>query len=397
MPQGSDARPQSEGPALQNLTIQLRERLWTSALLMALLLTPLSLLRALETGWLPVYTVHAAVLASLLIVQGLSRRIPARWRAAIAVAYIEYTAMISLYRMGFVGLGSLWLAMGSYIIGVLYGTRAAYWSVAVHLVFAGICWTLYRNGTLALPMDADSYMRMVTPWMLFGGMLLTFPWMLLNSIGLYKQSVVRLAEESERQRREIERMALHDPLTGLLQMRVVQNTIDLAIGQAAKSGSKVAVLFIDLDGFKQVNDRHGHAAGDHLLRAIGKVLNSVVREGDTVGRLGGDEFLVVLDDQTGPEAAEATARRIVQELRRPVAYEDALLQVGASVGIAMYPEHGANAGALQQAADTAMYDVKRTGKGGYAFCNAEPVRIEPEPAADETVRNLRVLRTGAAA
>jgi len=122
-----------------------------------------------------------------------------------------------------------------------------------------------------------------------------------------------------------------------------------------------------------------------------------VREGDTVGRLGGDEFLVVLDDLAGPEAAESTARRVVQELRRPIAWQDSLLQVAASVGIAMYPEHGATAGALQQAADAAMYNVKRSGKGGYAFSGGAPVHIAPEAACNETVRNLHVLRPGAAA
>jgi diguanylate cyclase (GGDEF)-like protein len=397
MPYGNALRPEVEGPALTNLKLQLRERLWSSVLVMALVLTPLSLVRAFETGWLPVYTVHCAVLASLLAVQALTRWIPPRLRVAIAVAYIEYTAVVSLYRMGFVGLGSLWLAMGSYIIGVIYGMRAAAWSVVAHVAFAAFAWTLYRNGTLFLPMNADSYMRMVTPWMLFAGMLVGFPWMLLRSIGLYKQSVVQLAQESERQRVEIERMALHDPLTGLLQLRVVQDSMDLAIQRAAATGRKVAVLFIDLDGFKQVNDRYGHAAGDHLLCEIGKALPALVREGDTVGRLGGDEFLVVLDNLASPEAAENSARRIVNELHRPIAFHDALLHVGASVGIAMYPEDGATAAALQQAADSAMYSVKRSGKGGYAFCNGEPVHIALQPATPETTRNLRVLQSIAAA
>lgn len=392
MPHGSALRPELEGPALTNIKIQLRERLWISVLVMAVVLTPLSVARAWDTGWLPIYTLHCAVLAVLLAALLLGARLSSGWKVAIAVGYLEYTGAASLYRMGFVGFGSLWLATGAYLIGVLYGWRAGLWAIAAHLAGVGVIMALYRSGVLMLPINVDSYMRMASPWILFAAMMVVFPWMLLNSIGLYKRSIVELVQESERQRARIEHMALHDPLTGLLQLRVVQDTLDAAIHQAVVTGRKVAVLFIDLDGFKQVNDLHGHAAGDHLLRAIGKALNALVREGDTVGRLGGDEFLVVLDDLAGAEPAEATARRIVQELRRPVAWQDTLLQVGASVGIAMYPDHGASAGVLQQVADAAMYSVKHSGKGGYAFSGAQPVHVAPDPAAAETVRNLRVVR-----
>lgn len=389
---GSASRPELAGSALEQINVELRERLWSSVLIMALVLTPMSVARAWTTGWMPVFDVHVAVLAILICAQLLRSRIAPAWRVVLAVVYLEFTGAASLYRMGFIGFGGLWMAVGAYLIGVLYGRRAGWWAIAGHLLAAFVAMLGYSSGLLKMPINVDSYMLLKWPWVLFGAMMAIFPWMLLNSIGVYKQSILKLAEESERQRVEIERMASRDPLTGLLQQRVVYDHLQLAISKAVRTGRKVAVLFIDLDEFKQVNDRFGHAAGDHLLRAVGKVLGALIREGDTVGRVGGDEFLLVLDDLAGPESAEQVARRIVQELRRPVAYKDALLQAGASIGIAVYPEHGRDATTLQQAADAAMYVVKNSGRNGVAFSGAGPLQDTSGAVAADSSGKLRMLR-----
>jgi len=392
MSPGSASPPQAAGSALQQINVELRERLWSSVLIMALVLTPLSAARAWGTGWMPVYGIHIVFLSILIGAQLLRSRLALSWRVVLAVVYLEVAGAASLFRMGFIGFGGLWLATGAYLIGVLYGWRAGVWAIGAHLAAALIAMACYSAGLLKIPVNTDSYMLMSWPWLLFAAMMVVFPWMLLNSIGLYKHSIVKLMEESERQRAEIEHMASHDPLTGLSQQHIVYERLQLAISRAQRAGRKVGVLFIDLDEFKQVNDRFGHAAGDHLLRGVGKVLASVVREGDTVGRVGGDEFMLILDDLAGPEAAEQIARRIVQELRRPVAYLDLLLQAGASIGIAMYPQHGRNAAALQQAADAAMYRVKNSGKNGVAFSGAGSNPALPDPLLSDTSGKVRALR-----
>src|SRR5690606_11198821 len=119
-----------------------------------------------------------------------------------------------------------------------------------------------------------------------------------------------------------------------------------------------------------------------LLRSVAGTLRALVRESDTVGRLGGDEFLVVLGDLSGPEVAEVAARRILQELRRPVIYKDSLLHVGASIGIAMSPQDGSTPDALQQAADAAMYTIKKSGRNGFAFSGGTAAHVEGGQQAD---------------
>jgi len=384
---------ESGEPALQRVRTELCERLWLSVLVVLLVVVPISLGRARDTGWLPVYTGHVIALAVMAATFVLRNRLPVNVRVILAIACLELGGMGGLYRMGFLGFSALWLSAGAYVIGILYGWRAGLAAMAANMSVVAIVMSLYVGGSHTVPVDANEYMHQPWPWLLFAAMMAVFPWMLLNSIGVYKESILNLLRETEHQRAEIERLATHDPLTGLAQLRVLRERMDSTITRARGFGRNVAVLFIDLDGFKQVNDRFGHAAGDHLLRAVANTLNSLVRDSDTIGRLGGDEFLLVLDDVSGPDVAEVAARRILQELRRPVVYKDSLLQIGASIGIAMSPQHGTTPDDLQQAADAAMYSIKKAGRNGFAFSGGRLAQVSDElSAVDTTLRNIRVLR-----
>ncbi len=171
----------------------------------------------------------------------------------------------------------------------------------------------------------------------------------------------------EAQRRLVEQ-ATHDQLTGLPNRRLVLDRIQNALARAerATSGAELALLFVDLDGFKAINDDHGHDAGDEVLVAVGRRLQGLIREGDTVARLGGDEFLLLLDPVGSTDDARHVAERVVAALVQPFDVRGAPAAIGASVGIAMA---GAGSGsdigceALLKAADLALYDAKRLGKG----------------------------------
>ena len=168
--------------------------------------------------------------------------------------------------------------------------------------------------------------------------------------------------------RRAETLANYDPLTQLPNLRRTTERLRDILALARHGGYFSAVLFIDLDGFKVVNDTYGHAAGDVVLRIVAERLTRCVRESDLVGRIGGDEFVVVLSRINRLEDAGVVAGKIIEKLSEPVEMDGTSCRIGASVGIAIFPDHGGDESSLLDAADGAMYAVKHKGKN--AFCYA---------------------------
>lgn len=167
------------------------------------------------------------------------------------------------------------------------------------------------------------------------------------------------------QEERIQHLAMHDNLTGLANRRLFEERLHQAMSLARRNDRSVALLFIDLDGFKPVNDELGHHAGDKLLQCIARRLEGLVRTSDTVARFGGDEFMVLLQEVDGIEAAEHIAAKVIEALHRPVDLGDYQCHPGGSVGISLFPDHGETSDRLVGAADKAMYAAKRAGRGVY--------------------------------
>lgn len=162
-------------------------------------------------------------------------------------------------------------------------------------------------------------------------------------------------------------LALHDPLTDLPNARLLRDRLFIAIQAARRARSQVAVVFIDLDRFKPVNDEYGHAVGDLVLKATAMRLRSGLRASDTVARLGGDEFVAVLTHCATREDVELTIERLIDQLQTPFRVEGHVLSMGVSAGVALYPADGRDAQTLIRNADAAMYEVKRAGGNGFGF------------------------------
>lgn len=170
-------------------------------------------------------------------------------------------------------------------------------------------------------------------------------------------SLLDVAVERHKLRADLEHLATHDPLTGLPNRTLFLDRLEQAKARTRRDGGGYAVLLVDLDGFKQINDTHGHHVGDHMLRELGRRLRQTVREADTVARFGGDEFIVLVGDASEPAAAEQAARRVRDALTRPIDVGDMGLTVAASIGISI-GDATTDADDLLRQADAAMYRAK---------------------------------------
>jgi diguanylate cyclase (GGDEF)-like protein len=204
---------------------------------------------------------------------------------------------------------------------------------------------------------------------------------IVGGLALLWASIFRLVAGASRKLRrqadENERLALHDHLTGLPNRSLFLDRLDHALRASGRTGSGVAVLLMDLDRFKEVNDTLGHHCGDLMLKELARRLSEVVRLTDTVARLGGDEFALLLPNVTQPEAGVALAERIALALDEPFVIDGLPLETQASIGIALYPDHGEDVETLLQRADVAMYMAKET-RTHYGVYDAEVDNYRPE-------------------
>jgi diguanylate cyclase (GGDEF)-like protein len=184
----------------------------------------------------------------------------------------------------------------------------------------------------------------------------------------------RIAEQTA----ELERRASHDALTGLPNRALLQDRLEQALAHSERAQSRVAVLFLDLDGFKPVNDNLGHAAGDELLKGVAVRLQECVRKGDTVARLGGDEFVLVLQGTSEAEA-QVIADRVLQALRQPVQLSGQEVRLAGSLGVSLTSDQALDADTLLQHADMAMYRAKQSGRNNCQFYNEAMAQTRQDP------------------
>ena len=179
--------------------------------------------------------------------------------------------------------------------------------------------------------------------------------------------ILRDLTEQQRAQARIHRLAHHDPLTGLENRHALGMRLEQQLAQARRTRQALAVLFIDLDHFKKINDSLGHQAGDQLLVGAAARMKDLLRDVDTLARLGGDEFIIVLGGSLSPDRVSAVAMRLVESLRQPYRLGGTTAHSGASVGVALFPDDGTDADTLLRHADMAMYAAKHEGRGNFQF------------------------------
>ena len=188
-------------------------------------------------------------------------------------------------------------------------------------------------------------------------------------VGVFSDISQLKAHESE-----LDRIAHYDPLTGLANRRLLGDRLTQAIIRSNRVNKSLAICYLDLDGFKSVNDQHGHAAGDQLLVGITTALKRILRGNDTLSRLGGDEFVLLLSDISSPGECTVILDRILQTISAPVQLAEATVTVSASIGVSLYPDDNADADTLLRHADQAMYTAKDAGKNRYQLFDPDSDR-----------------------
>jgi diguanylate cyclase (GGDEF)-like protein/PAS domain S-box-containing protein len=195
-------------------------------------------------------------------------------------------------------------------------------------------------------------------------------------IGL--MGITREINELKRTELNLQHLATHDTVTGLPNRYLMIDRLSQILAHAKRAGVGFAVLFLDVDDFKTINDEHGHDFGDLVLQAMGRKLVGAIRASDTVARIGGDEFVLILEGLAGREAAPIVAAKIREKLARPFTVQGKRIKATASIGISVYPDNGADPEVLVRAADYAMYLAKRAGKDRWRVCPEGLLGVEVE-------------------
>ncbi len=196
---------------------------------------------------------------------------------------------------------------------------------------------------------------------------------LTNFMGIFYDNSERVNIEER-----LERLAHYDSLTGLPNRSLLIDRLEQSMERALRQKNKAALLFLDLDGFKAINDQHGHLTGDQILKAAAERMKSCVRSVDTVSRLGGDEFVILIPDVNEPDTIATVAKKILSALAPPHTFSSYSVNCSASIGVSLFPEDGQTVNELLERADLAMYRAKRNGRGNYEFYHQIDSTVDPK-------------------
>jgi diguanylate cyclase (GGDEF)-like protein len=331
-----------------------------------------SISRGIRGEWHPVFTLQLTLLLVLLITAALRHSLPRRILGGIIVALCVIVALAGIYTYGTIAPAGHWfMAIAVFFIGMLYGLRGMVIGALTLLAGMLIIACLHLSGLVSPAIAPAEFAVTQSSWLVELMCAAVFIALVLPTLRNFVEANERWMSGYELRREKIAHMAMHDELTGLPLLRAARDRLSIACNRCRRSDGMLAVLFIDLDGFKLVNDSYGHEAGNTCLRAVAARLRGRLREQDTAARIGGDEFIVVLDNVSGRNAAGSLARELIALIRRPIDFEGHQLHIGASIGVAMCPENGNNVPSLLRNADAAMYRSKRAGRNGFVFSEVD--------------------------
>ena len=363
----SPTRYRAIGDVLKGEAERAANHLVVGSTIVACVGVPISVSRAFSFGWSVVYGIHIAGLLAMLLICLLRHRLAVRTKLGVVLTIASGVSISALFNTGIYGNGALWGAFSVFVASMFLQRRSIVMIAAGFLGLYLLSGYGFISGRLSLPADPMLYLQSPAVWgsAIFGSFF--FLVLIIVVYTNHQATTQHLILELETKTKQLVMMADHDSLTGLPNLRSATAHTDAIIARLPLADSSAALFFIDLDGFKAINDRHGHDAGDHLLKAVAAALLGIVRSGDIVARVGGDEFLILLTDfgETPLPDLEKFAQRIIEAVGADVRYQGQVLKVGASVGVTPLGKERDSYDAAVKRADSAMYQVKNAGRNGY--------------------------------
>lgn len=343
------------------------EQIWRIGLVVAVVGIPLTIWRAIHNNWRFELLWNLYIAIFVIFMFPVRDKLGATIKSAIVILFFYALGFAGLIWLGMVGTAYLWIIQGTLLAGILFSLRAGIILAVVSVIMIALVGVGYVTGRLAPSIDLGVYSTNLGAWLNFLLVAAVIPTSILYTIGGFQSDIVKLLSEVEIQRDQLENLATHDQLTGLPIVRLAEDRLRAACDDAQRMGQKVALLFVDLDGFKAVNDAYGHGAGDRVLQEVAIRLKTAIRAEDTAARIGGDEFMVILPGLSNAQLIRSIAQRIVLQIAQPISFSGTILSVGASIGIAVFPDHAGDIPGLRRLADETMYRVKRSGKNDFMF------------------------------
>lgn len=366
---------------LKRIRHEFVDQIWKRIVLIALIFTPISVSRAWVTGWLPFYSMQILLVCIALVVVIQLRKLSIPVKTGALLMLLWAVSLPGIVTFGVVATSIWWLVLSCVIASIIISVRmGAMLAVTGGLVLAIVGYG-FVSGSLTYSMDINAYLTQPVAWIALVMAAGIFVYVVIQSISTYNRSIVGLLHEVRVQRDHIRHLAMHDELTGLPLNSLAEDRIRVAFHSARRRKKMVALLFIDLDEFKSVNDTWSHEAGNVVLKEVANRILGAIRAEDTAARIGGDEFLVILGDLSSTDDAVQLAQRIIDDIAVPIPYRQQSITVGASIGISLFPDHSEEVKVLLQIADAAMYSAKKSGKNSFALGSRDAVTVQASSPA----------------
>ena len=330
---------------------------------------PISLFRWFTVGFKGVFIIHILMSCSIVLVYSLNKKKAWSHKPLFVFIISFFTVLFTLSTINFGLQGGAYVVaiFGVFIIALTFSIRA---SIVYLLGIASLMLIVGLSsyvGLIDFSIEKSGHSVQLAAWLYkIFLIVLTSALFLITASELHKHTLKDFTT-LEKQKKEVEHLANHDHLTGLATPRLAEEQLALAINLAKRHNDQVAVLYIDLDDFKRINDSLSHDAGDFALRQVAERIKEFVRDTDIACRQGGDEFLVILNYPISESQCTAICERILSAFEAPLTFRGNQIKISLSIGVAIYPDCGNTIEAIRNKADLAMYSVKSTHKNGFAF------------------------------